>query len=70
MSGGVFCFVVFVCLGSVFWSIGLFGLGFFPFLPVGKLQGNLMESLEACVCGSCASALNLCNASVHGNVCV
>lgn len=60
MSGGVFCSVVFVCLGNIFWLIGLFGLGFFFLLPVGNLQGNLMASLEACVFGSCASVLNLC----------
>lgn len=52
-------FVVFVCLGNIFLLVGLFGLGFF-LCPVGNLQGNLMVSLEACVCGSCACVLNLC----------
>lgn len=56
--GFLFCFV---CLGSIFLLVALFGLfGFFFLLPVGNLQGGLMARLEVCVQLVCACARSGC----------
>lgn len=68
MSGGVFCFVVFVCLGSIFLLVGLFSLFFSPpsRQPARKLGGE-PGSLCVWLVRVCAKSVY---ASVHGSACI
>ena len=68
MPGGVLCFVLLVCLGSIFLLVGLFGLVFSPTgrQPARKLDG---EPGSLCVRLVHVCAKSVC-ASVHGSACV